>query len=261
MRLRGFSLPELMLALSLLAVFMLVGYQALRMADGVFRQVSGNEDAAMQLKRAVRYMQKDIVSSNVMRMTLTNVTAGLPGGAADGSALCLLTGADRGVGDMVSKEGGEPFWQRNILYYLSTPQGDPCQGGADANGFDDRCPHKCLVRKIIDDPPATAATDNPQNDEALITNLTPYLTRSLGRTNISNMLGEANVEQVELVARGLVGMRVQINADPNIPNEVRLTVTALNQPRGQKLALGTVALSGQGGLLVNELSIFPRNNR
>jgi prepilin-type N-terminal cleavage/methylation domain-containing protein len=252
---RAFSLPELLIGMGLLSLFLLVGYSMLQMADKVFHQVSGNEDATMQVKRAARMLEKDLVATNVANVTVVNVTSGLPASAPDGSAVCMLSANDRGLGDMMTNVDGEPLWQRNILYYVIVPQGDPCQGGADAQGFDDRCPHKLLIRKIINLPQAVV-TDNEINADP-----TAYLTRPAGRVDISNLLGEANVEQVELVARGLVTMQVRVQPDPNYPHEVTVMLSALNQPKGRKLSIGNVPLTGQGALLVTALSIFPRNNR
>ena len=259
-RRKGMSLIELMLAMALLTLFMAVGYSMLKMADKVYRHIAGNEDAAMQLKRAARYMQKDLVATNIGNVTVDNVPAGLPGGAFDGSAICLLSNAENGTGDAVIKGVGEPFWQRNILYYCIAPQGDPCQGGADAGGFDDRCPHKLLIRKIIDVAPATTALDVPPTDEVNAT-ISGFLTRPIGPKDISNLLGQANVTQIDLVARGIVSMQVQVQPNPNLPNEITVHLSALNVPKGQKLAVGTQALTGNGALLVNDFSVFPRNNR
>lgn len=257
---QAMTLLELTLCMGLLTLFMLVGYSMLKMADKVFHHISGNEDASMQLKRAARMLQKDIVATNIANVTVVNVPSGLPATAADGSAICLLSASVGGSGDMVTKAVGEPFWQRNILYYVVVPQGDPCQGGADANGFDDRCPHKLLVRKIIDVPPLTSPADLPPVDE-VNANPVPYLTRPIGRVDISNLLGEANVNQVELVARGMVTMQVKVQPNPNYPNEVTVLLAALNELEGRKLSIGTVPLTGQPALMVNTLSLFPRNNR
>lgn len=260
MRRRAFSLPELAVSAGLFSLFLLVGYGALTMAERTFHQISGNEDSTMQLKRACRMIQQDLAVSNVLNVTVVNVPASLPGGAFDSSAICMLSCADQGTGDMVTKPTGEPFWQRNILYYCICPLGDPCQGGADAKGFDDRCPHKALIRKIIDNPPATAKTDTPQNDE-MNANPSGFLTRPAGPTNIANLLGETNVTQVELVGRRMISLQTQVTPNPNYPNEVTVHISTLNEKRGSKLAIGTVALTGKPGYLVNDFSAFPRNNR
>lgn len=268
---RALTLVEILLSLAMLSLFLLIGYEMLHMANKTFQQVVGNEDATMQLKRAVRMLQRDIVTTNIndtpaMQATVANVPASLPAGAPDGSALCMLSGATNGTGDMVLKGDGEPLWQRNILYYVVVPQGDPCGGGADAQGFDDRCPHKLLIRKIIDVPPTTTTAGPDETTVASAMGIGVFLTRPAGRVDITNMSGEANVRQVELVARGLVSMQIKLpppypGANSSLPNEVEITLTAFNEPRTSKLAIGTVALTGKPGFLVNKFSLFPRNNR
>jgi hypothetical protein len=262
-RRRAFTILELCLAGALLTVFMLVGYSMLRMAEKVYQQVSGNEDATMQLKRAVRMLHKDLVSAladtegmaGPPALNVVNVPASLPGGAFDGTGVCLLSPYRNGSGELVMNTDG-PEWQRNIIYYTVVPVGDPCGGGADANGYDDRCPHKLLIRKVINQ------GSTPQAPLA-IGAIANYLTRPAGPKNISNFAGEANLTESQIVSHGMVGLRVQTHkTHPSLlKDEVIFTVSALNQPRGRKLAVGTVALTGQPGFLVNSMAVFPRNNR
>ncbi|MBN9416141.1 MAG: hypothetical protein J0I12_11925 [Candidatus Eremiobacteraeota bacterium] len=263
MRRRAFTLLELCLAGALLTLFMFVGYTMLRMAEKVYYQVSGNEDATMQLKRAVRMLHKDLISAladtvgsaGAPALNVVNVPASLPGGASDGTGVCLLSPYRNGSGEMVMNTDG-PEWQRNIIYYTVVPGGDPCAGGADANGFDDRCPHKVLVRKVLN-LGTTPQTPLP------IGSIAGHLTRPLSPKDISNFSSEANLTESQIVAHGLVGLRVQTHSTHPalMQDEVIFTVTAFNQPRSRKLAVGSVALTGQPGFLVNSMAVFPRNNR
>lgn len=263
MKRRGFSVIEFLLACSLLVLFMVVGYTMLRMAEKVYQQVSGNEDSTMQLKRAVRMLLKDLTSAMAdteglagpPALNVANVPASLPGGAFDGVAVCMLSPYKDGSGDLVMNTDG-PEWQRNVLYYTVVPVGDTCTGGADANGYDDRCPHKVLIRKVINQ----GAT--PQAPVA-VGSIPGYLTRPNSPKDLSNFAGEAGITEYQIAAFGLVSLRVQTFAtDPTfMKDEVVFTITAFNQPRSRKIQLGTVALTGQPGFLVNSMSVFPRNNR
>ncbi len=260
---RGFTLVETLLAAALLTLFLLIGYNMLRMAEKVYYQISGNEDATMQLKRAMRMLQKDLVSaladteSSIFppALNVANVPPSLPGGAFDGTAVCMLSPYQNGNGQLMMNTDG-PEWQRNVIYYTVVPMGDPCAGGADANGLDDRCPHKLLIRKVINQ----GSTPQTALPAAAIPT---YLTRPNSPKDISNFAGEANLTQSQIVAYGLISLRIQTHATHPalMKDEVIITVTAFNQPRSRKIALGTVALTGQPGFLVNSMAVFPRNNR
>lgn len=209
---RGFSILEMCLASALLTLFMLVGYSMLRMAEKVYYQVSGNEDATMQLKRAMRMLQKDLVSALAdtdgsvfpPALNVVNVPPSLPGGAFDGTGVCLLSPYQNGSGALVMNTDG-PEWQRNVLYYTVVPGGDPCTGGADANGLDDRCPHKLLIRKVVNQ------GSTPQAPLAAAA-IPGYLTRPNSPTDISNFAAEANLTESQIAAHGLVSLRIQTHA-------------------------------------------------
>jgi hypothetical protein len=262
-RRRAFSLIEMGLACTLLIMFMVLGYAMLKMAEKVYQQVSGNEDSSMQLKRAVRLLHKDLTSALAdtdasplpPALNVAKVPASLPGGAFDGCAVCMLSPYKNGSGDLCMNTDG-PEWQRNVLYYTVVPGGDTCNGGADPNGYDDRCPHKVLVRKVINQ------GSTPQQPVPTAS-IPGYLTRPNSPTDLSNFAPEANLSEYQIVAFGLISLQVRTHAtDPTLmKDEVVFSVTAFNQPKARKLAVGTVALTGQSGFLINTMAVFPRNNR
>lgn len=262
----GFTLPELSLSMSLLAIMTLAGFFMLQMAQKSFWKVTGNEDAALQLRKATSQIQRDLQVSNFSQTAVFKVPGSLPGSSAgsDSVALACLSCSTDGTGNVVTKPGGEPYWQRNILYYLIVPQGDPCQGGLDpTTQCDDRCPHKVLVKKIVDIAPTTLPTGNPSADiESIMSSVQApaFLTRP-NRTDVSAMTSETGLTQVTVVANQLLTMFVERQPDPNIPLEVRITLQAYNQATGQKqVAVGTVALSKSEHTISQQLSLFPRNN-
>jgi prepilin-type N-terminal cleavage/methylation domain-containing protein len=262
----GFTLPELSLSMSLLALMTLAGFFMLQIAQKSFWKVTGNEDAALQLRKATRQIQRDLQVSNFSQTNVFKVPGSLPGSSAgfDSIALACLSCSTDGVGDVVTKAGGEPYWQRNVLYYLIVPQGDTCQGGIDpTTQCDDRCPHKVLVKKIIDLAPTTSPTGIPSADiETMMTGLqAPMFLSRPNRTDVSAMASEAGVSQVSVVANQLLTMIVERQPDPNIPLEVRIQLQAYNQAAGQKLvAVGTAPLSKNENTISQQLSLFPRNN-
>lgn len=262
----AFTIPELSISMFVLGLMMLAGFFLLQTAQTSFVKVGGNEDATLQLRRATRYMQRDIIASGTSKCAVYNVPGSLSGssGGFDSIAIGVLSCSINAEGDSVTKPGGEVYWQRNVLYYLTVPIGDTCNGGLESlYNCDDRCPHKVLIRKVIDRPPATAPTDSPMNaDEVVLSNaeVIPYLTRPSG-TSVGAMLSEPNVTGVQVVANKLLSMRSFINPDASIPGEIRVVLQAFNaQAASKTTAIGTASLSGSDFTLTQTISLFPRNN-
>lgn len=167
---------------------------------------------------------------------------------------------DAATGPVCTTDGGEPFWQRNVLYYTVRPSNDTCPGGTDGYGYEDMCPHKVLIRKVIDTNPATSPTGNPNDvKEVALGSMTAYLTRP-NETDVSAILGEPQVTAVEVVAVNLLTMRVGLAPDANAPGEVLVTYKAFNEPSSrQTTQVGSVALGEHPNTLTYVLSAFPRN--
>ncbi|MEW6279282.1 MAG: hypothetical protein AB1758_11705 [Candidatus Eremiobacterota bacterium] len=161
-------------------------------------------------------------------------------------------------GAVMRLDDGSPFWQRNILYYLVVPVGDTCAGGVGPNGYDDRCPHKLLIRKEIDLAPATVPTD-PTTIETLAPTLAPFLTRPTGFSVAG--LNEAGVNEVKIAAAHLLSFS-SVSAPPpeNLATEIAvdLRAVAVDEAR-REVALGSVPLSTSPFTLQSPFSAFLKN--
>lgn len=156
---------------------------------------------------------------------------------------------------------GSPFYQRNVIYYLVVPAGHTsCSGLNGPNGLDDACPHKLLIRKVVDVPPATSPTDNPDlTEESLIRDVTPYLTRPNGR-DLSAMQSEPNLERAEVVASNLLWFEVTLNPDPEIANEVQLDLRAVSLDDARReVQFGSVSLAVSRFTQQQLITVVPKN--
>lgn len=261
---RGFTLVEVLIASTVTLVLMAAGYSIVALFSNAFQRVDGHTDCTLQMKRATRNIGRDLKTS-LFDATMVTPVAG-PGGF-EGDAVCMLsasTGIEARDG-AATDEDGAPFWQRNIIYYTIRPQGDSCTGGADASGYNDTCPHKVLLRKVIDTPPTTSPMPLgiPLTDsEVLLTDLSPYLTRPVG-TKVSAMLtNEADLQCAEAISTSLLSMRVVREPDPAYPGEVQVTLTAFNQQASNKTTnIGSTHLAQHQNLVTQQFSVFPRNNQ
>ena len=257
---RGFSLIELSLSIALLAVLMLVTSAALKNSQILWRQMVGSTDAEDQLRRVHAVIQRDMEMAG-SQIGVTNVTASLGGGAtADGSAFWCLSPLDSS-GRVARKYNGTPLYQRNVLYYLIVPNnhqqvyGTTCAGGAGPGGYDDRCPHKVLVRKVIDSGTVTTSTDE-LTEETLMTpaQVAPYLTRPTG-LSAANMNSEVGVQSVSLVGRQLLWFKVDTTPAP-----VQFEIRATNLLRANRtLRVGTVSLYNDPLTAELRLTLVPGN--
>jgi len=261
----GFSLIEVLLASTLFAILAVLSFVLLRRGSTLWRDLVESESANLQLAKAASRLRAEVVTTGIRHCAVGTVPASLAGAAKDGSALWFLSALDPATGEMVLKPDGTPFWQRNIVYYLVVPNyhqslfGSDCAGGLGPNGCDDRCPHKVLIRKVVDSGVATSPTGDPNTvEEKLLSDVTPYLTRPSGY-DMALMGAEAGVERAELIATQLLWFEVKLGS-AGLPAEVNIDLRAVATKEAQsKIALGSAPLS-TGPYTTNRLlSIVPMN--
>lgn len=257
----GFTLPELLIAMTVAFVLIGAGYFMLHMATDVYRQISGHEDGALQMKKAARRIQVDLLASNA-NLTNTSIVAGPVGNSGDAVWMLSAASGDEASGSTNATETGSPYWQRNVIYYPARPQGDTCPGIVDGDGYEDGCPHKTILRKVVDSGASTSPlpTGNPAADkEELLPTVTPYLTRPSG-LGVAGMYGEPGITDVEIIAINVLSMRVEKDPDPNAPGEIKVTFKTFNEEVGSKKTnVGSVNLGNHAKTLTHVVSVFPRN--
>lgn len=248
------------------AIFMIIGgllAMALRQGGDIWRRGLSGSVAQTELRKAYTSISSDLRRSRIDGVDRTTVPASLAGGF-DGDALWFLSAEDPVTGEMRRVDGtsggsapeGSAFWQRNILYYTIVPSnhgamyGYTCAGGSDATGYDDRCPHKMLVRQVIDGP------DDSDGLEMLLTpaQIASYLVAPTG-FDVSAVAGP-NTEDTQIRAHSLLYFRVALEPQPDYPGEVRLDLRSARIEAAEKaIKVGTDPLTGFTVGFVS--SVFP----
>lgn len=255
----GFSLVELMLSLVLLAILLFVTAASLRNSQQVWRQVVGSTSSEDQMKRAYVFLRRDLEMAGG-NLGVSTVPGSLTA-SFDGDVLWFLSPLDPTTGKVARKANGFPLFMRNVIYYTVVPNnhlniyGANCAGGAGPGGYDDRCPHKVLVRKVVDIGTTTVAT-NDLTEEPLMTlaQVTPYLTRPNGFSTAA-MTSEAGVSTVSLVARQLLLFRVTL-----VPGPLQVELRATNLMRAAKsVSVGTTSLYASPLTSELKLTLAPGN--
>lgn len=262
MRRRGVTLLELVVGFTLFSVVGLLLVGAFFYSTKAWRGLSGSSSAQLALRKGQTVLQRDLRRTSYASVRVAPSTASL--GIADGDAVWFLSAIDPVTGEFMRKSDGTPFWQRNILYYITVPNnhnsvfGTACSGGADAQGYEVQCPHKVLIRKVLDSGTVTDPTDESTEEQPMAAaDITPYLTRPNG-TDVSAMTGEVGLSSVNIAASGLLSFRVQLAPDPQYDNEVRMRLLACAiEAARREVAVGTVPLSGNRFTLDYSLSVFP----
>ncbi len=248
-RARAFTLLEVTLTSALMVVLMIFLGEAFRQSQKVFRNTNSTSDASGELRSIVHRLSRDLRQSQRDQVQTTNAPATTTG--PDGSALWFLSNLDPTTQQPQFLLDGSPRWQRNILYYMRVPNnhaalfGYNCGGGAGPGplAHNDRCPHKVLIRKVIDFGAPTTVTDDVV--EPLMTDIevATYLTQPNGYST-ANMSGEAGLEETMIVARRMLDFEV-LPAPPAFQNggPIDIDLRAVGIARAQReVSFGTTSL-------------------
>jgi hypothetical protein len=258
---RGLSLLEVLFTAFLFSFVGVLSFLVLSRGVHLWTEISEAESAGLELAKATNDLRVDLLKANSADIRSGEVPANLSGGGMDGAALWFLSAVDPESGEFVMKSDGTPYWQRNILYYLVTPTkhettyGYNCAGGKGADGFDDRCPHKILVRKVIDSGAPTGPDGDPiLNEETLLSDPGEYLTRPVGY-DVGAMNGEPDVDRVDVAAVRLLWFRPSVEG-----RTVVVDIRAVAIKGAQKaLRIGETPLA-EGRFTVHRLlSVTPMN--
>ena len=234
----GVTLLEMVVAFALFSLVGLVLATAFSKAGDIWRDVSGSNDTQVRLRKSQNSISTDLKRTSFESVGIISGTLSL--GPEDSPAFFFLSAIDPATGQFSRTRSGTPFWQRNILYYLTVPKdhaglyGLTCSGAADGQGYDIGCPHKVLIRKVIDTGAVTLPSDESTMEEPLTAaEAVKYLTSPV-RFDTSSMAIEPGLTDVSIVATNLLTMRAELAASARWPHEIRIllsTVDILNAQR------------------------------
>lgn len=254
---RGLTVSEMVVGMFVFGMLMVVAAMSLRRTTTIWERTSSSSTSQLEMRKAHSALLLDLERTE--REALSRADGPVTLAGRDGDAIWFLSPIDPS-GASARTSQGRPFWRRNILYYTVVPNnhnllyGQACAGGADGQGYESRCPHKVLIRKVIDNPPATDGSDETA-PETLLSNVTPYLTRPQG-FDTSNMDAEAGLESAEIKAQSLLGMRVRLGSTPTWPNEVLVELRSARIEEARRtVQLGTDSLDPWTQQLT--FSVFP----
>lgn len=250
---RGATLIEMGVTLGIFSLLSLLLAVSFTKSHELWRKTSGGSEAQHNLRRLRIRLTQDL-----NKTSFTSVGSGRSLGSlgpVDGSALWFLSPVNQTSGDYIRTSTGTPFWQHHILYYVVVPNdhnqlvGFDCAGGADAEGFEVQCPHKVVIRKVIDigdlaDPANESTKETPFAKADPPVDVSKYLTRPQG-LDTSAMLLEDGVLEAGIVASGILSFNVTVAADADRPREIKIESASASIPSAQRvLQIGQEPLKG-----------------
>lgn len=196
---RGYTVLELTVSLGIFAIILIFTTTIMVMTKSAWTSSDAEEDAAIRVRKALSPLERDFSMASSKGIDRTTAGTSL-GGFRDGDALWFLSPIDPTTGTFVQDDDGRPVWQRNILYYLSVPANHgSCAGLAGPGGYEQGCPHKVLVRKVIN-------STGPDGKQRLLKNVSSYLTRPQTESDASS--SGPGQESAEIVGTRLLWFRV-----------------------------------------------------
>jgi hypothetical protein len=254
-----------MITLVLFSLIGLLSYAFLTYGVQLRRRIDSSGDAAQVLRKAQYELERDLLRAPRGEIAMADVPDQLGGGGKSGRAIAFRTAMSPGTGQFCQKPDGTPFWQANIIYYLAVPSGhdglvgQSCDGGAGPEGYDDRCPHKVLIRKVIDVDPPTAPDSPLADEEQPLTDLAQYLTQP-ATLDLSSMESEPSVVDVKLVAQPLLWFGARLNPSGMLPGEVEIDLRSVMLADAQKkVNLGSTPLADDPLALQQVFNVVPQN--
>jgi len=246
MKNRGFSVVELMLSLAIFGMLMVVLAGALTFTQTMVGRIQGQADGDVQLKRAMTALQRDLSQSSFLE---SSAAPGLTlSGARLSDCLWFLSPRDP-LDDPHRKVNGLPFWSSNVLYYATLPTnhdavfGRTCNLAPDAQGYDQICPHKVLIRLEVDQAPTTDYGDE-DTEEELLPSPAGLLLQPVG-LNVG-ALATGQVRSARIVAGNLLTFRVR-NPGVDAPHSIEFELQSVAlQAAQRKVAVGVAPLGNSG---------------
>ncbi len=248
---RGYTIAELAVSLTIFGAILVMTAFILSQTKSAWVVNDSEEAAAVRLRTALAPLQRDFELASKENVAVTTSPASLGGGGKDSDAIWFLSPIDPATEQMVRNPAGEPVWQRNILYYLSVPLNHTsCPGTLGPDGYDEGCPHKVLVRKVI--------SNGGPDGQVLLDDVSAYLDRP-SSDSVAPQGGGVRLESSAILTTDLLWLRAKPLAVGG-QGAYSIDARAVALDSAQRIARAGVQRYAAGPQTVySQLSLRPRN--
>lgn len=260
---RGFSIVEVLIAAGLTVLILTLLGVSLSLVRSLLRENSAASDSSLRLRGAYLDLSGELRETSFLQCRTIEVSGSSRGRLGD--AVWFCSSVDPSSGKSIRAGDGRPHWQRNILYYPAIPgnhdqlYGVSCPAVDDAEGYDVGCPHKILIRKVIDALPSTSS-DPSRPPEQLIspTGIVDYIHNP--SQLMMNPTGPGGQEDARLASQQLVSFRASMHPSSTQPSashiKIRMVSLSTEAAQGQS-RVEAVDHSSLPGSEAMEFSVYP----
>lgn len=259
-RRRGVTLAELIVGFAVFMLLMTLLTVALNKGRAIWNRATSSTSSQLQLRKSFVPLSKELEETEFETIRVADGPSSLVG--KDGDAVWFLSAQDPVTGEFRRTDDGHPLWQRNVLFYSVVPDqhdkliGYNCTGGQDKDGYEVRCPHKLLIKKVINYPPGSSGPIVGSPDQELLPSVKDYLTRPKGLD--PNISVEKGVESTTIVARDILTFQVKLEPDSSRPGEVFLKLSSARIEEARRnVQIGNSSLDSFTETF--SFSVFPPN--
>ncbi|MCE7871833.1 hypothetical protein DYH09_15845 [bacterium CPR1] len=268
---RGATLFEVIITTGVYSLMVIAVFLILRGGLRAWHNVESRQKAQRDLRRVHLQVLEDLKAASSSGLDFKPWGQG-KFGAANGDALWFLSSkvpetypAPYARAFARNPSNGEPLWQVNVLYYAVVPDNHTtCAGFRGSDGYDTACPHKYLIKKVIDLNDQSSDPNNPDQVEPLLTKaeVDTYLTVPPTPYALSGMVTGAVVPgSVQVIADALLSFRIQRPAGRPL---VGLTTRAVrlveaSHARSGPIKLGQADMAGDPFTLEYKTWVVPGN--
>ncbi|GMU57018.1 MAG: hypothetical protein AMXMBFR33_61640 [Candidatus Xenobia bacterium] len=241
--------------MALFSLLSAVLFLALKMGSDAWRRMDAQYDTQRSLRQAENVLLTDLKQTSSARLNFKKISSS-PG---NGDVLWFLSAQDpAAVGPnsekFVRTTEAEPDWQRTILYYCIRPSnhntlaGFACGIDANPNG-DAFCPHKFLIRKVINLPATPETLMAPGAVDA-------YTTAPAG-FDINSFAGEPGLESARIISDKFLWFEANRAAGSRLVT-VDMRSFRLAEAR-RKISVGSNSLLNSRFTVHHQLRVLPQN--
>lgn len=269
-RRRGATLFEVIITTGVYSLMVIAVFLILRGGLRAWHNLESRQKAQRDLRRVHLQLLEDLKTASSARLETRPWGQG-KFGAANGDAVWFLSSkvpatypAPYGQTFARNPSTGEPLWQVNVLYYAVVPDNHTtCAGFRDPDGYDTACPHKYLIKKVIDVVDQSADPNDQDVVEPLLTpaQVDTYLTAPPAPYALSGMVTGAVVPgSVQVIADALLSFRVERPAGPMVGLTTRaVRLLEASHSRAGPTRLGQADMSGDPFTLEYKTWVVPGN--
>ena len=255
---KGFSIPELLLVCGLFSAFSVVAYYLLALGLGLWSRVESSQDVSEQLLKARDMLLTDLSETSINELIVSRFSNSSDTFQA-GDVLCLLSPQDPIRKEVGRRGDGTAYWQRNLLYYSAVPSDHGELFPVGCAGRYATCPHKFLIRRILDTGPVTRYRSALADVERLLP-VTSLEGELLVPEDFHSDLRSPESGRTALVASGILDFSVRLAPPDGLPGEVEVTLKGFDvREAGKKVNFRETDLETSPYTHTVKFSVFPRN--